>query len=248
MVGRRLNYAASDDENGRSCDDRQRAASEGPTSSHRGFEPREGRAARDMVSGLRSLGVTVFLTIHYMEEAEHLADRVAVISEGLIVAEGAPGTLAGRGHAPAPDSLHPPVDRGPGRPARRRPASSERRNGDRVLQTSSPLEILCPHVRWAEEIGFDLADLEVKRPSLEDVYLAGREDEERATSRKLSTEGGIQSEGRRSRAVLASPPAVPRRSTARCSTENGIYDMKHRTLQRHGVPGRFTPRLGRRRS
>ena len=61
-----------------------------------GFDPSARRAAWDMVAGLRTLGVTVFLTTHYMEEAERLADRVAVVVEGRIVAEGTPGSLAGR--------------------------------------------------------------------------------------------------------------------------------------------------------
>ena len=66
-----------------------------------GFDPSARRAAWDMISGLRSLGVTVFLTTHFMDEAEHLADRVTVIAEGRIVAEGTPGTIGGREKAAA---------------------------------------------------------------------------------------------------------------------------------------------------
>ena len=66
-----------------------------------GFDPSARRAAWEMISGLRATGVTVFLTTHYMEEAEYLADRVAVIAEGRIVAEGTPGTLGGRERAEA---------------------------------------------------------------------------------------------------------------------------------------------------
>src|SRR5487761_417681 len=66
-----------------------------------GFDPSARRTAWSVIAGLRALGVTVFLTTHYMDEAEHLADRVAVIAGGRIVAEGTPVTLAGRQHAAA---------------------------------------------------------------------------------------------------------------------------------------------------
>ena len=65
-----------------------------------GFDPSARRAAWEMIDGLRELGKTIFLTTHYMEEAEALADRIAVLSAGLIVAEGTPGTLGGRDRAP----------------------------------------------------------------------------------------------------------------------------------------------------
>jgi ABC-2 type transport system ATP-binding protein len=61
-----------------------------------GFDPSARRAAWQVVAGLRRLGKTVFLTTHYMDEAEYLADRIAVISAGRIVAEGTPATLGGR--------------------------------------------------------------------------------------------------------------------------------------------------------
>src|SRR4051812_8460621 len=66
-----------------------------------GFDPSARRAAWDMIANLRDLGVTVFLTTHYMDEAEHLADRVAVLAAGEIVAEGPPATLGGREQAAA---------------------------------------------------------------------------------------------------------------------------------------------------
>src|SRR5918912_4207216 len=61
-----------------------------------GFDPSARRTAWGVIDGLRALGKTVFLTTHYMDEAEHLADRIAVIAEGEIVAEGTPQTLGGR--------------------------------------------------------------------------------------------------------------------------------------------------------
>jgi ABC-2 type transport system ATP-binding protein len=138
-----------------------------------GFDPSARRAAWDMISGLRSLGVTVFLTTHYMDEAEHVADRVAVIAEGRIVAEGTPGTLAGREQAAAEIRFSlPPGTTGEDLPSVVRDAVIERSGVRIALQAPVPLKVLGPLVRWAEESGVDLADLEVRRPSLEDVYLA----------------------------------------------------------------------------
>jgi ABC-2 type transport system ATP-binding protein len=138
-----------------------------------GFDPSARRAAWDMISGLRSLGVTVFLTTHYMDEAEHLADRVAVIAAGRIVAEGTPATLAGREHAAAEIRFSLPPDTIPDElpePVRSALAGSD---GNRVLvRTTSPVSVLGPLIRWAETRGVDLADLDVRRPSLEDIYLA----------------------------------------------------------------------------
>ena len=63
-----------------------------------GFDPSARRAAWEVVAGLRHLGKTIFLTTHYLDEAERLADRIAVLSDGRIVAEGTPATLGGRDH------------------------------------------------------------------------------------------------------------------------------------------------------
>jgi ABC-2 type transport system ATP-binding protein len=138
-----------------------------------GFDPSARRAAWDMIAGLRHLGVTVLLTTHYMDEAEHLADRVAVIADGRIVAQGTPDTLGGRASARVEVLFSVPT----GADADSLPAvvrkSLARRRGNRlVVQAERPLDVLGPLVRWAEKRHIDLADLEVHRPSLEDVYLA----------------------------------------------------------------------------
>jgi ABC-2 type transport system ATP-binding protein len=138
-----------------------------------GFDPSARRAAWEMVAGLRATGVTVFLTTHYMEEAEYLADRVAVIAAGRIVAEGTPGTLGGRANADVEIRFSLPagtvVEELPGAVQ----SALADRDGDRLLlRASSPLVVLAPLVSWAAARGADLADLEVSRPSLEDVYLA----------------------------------------------------------------------------
>src|SRR5450631_4617327 len=86
-----------------------------------GFDPSARHEAWDVVKSLAALGKTVLLTTHYMDEAQHLADRVAVISEGRIVAEGTPATLAGRDSAhatvsfPLPDDVMPPSELGAAR-------------------------------------------------------------------------------------------------------------------------------------
>ncbi len=138
-----------------------------------GFDPSARRAAWDMISGLRALGVTVFLTTHYMDEAEHLADRVAVIAQGQIVAEGTPATLAGRERAAAEIRFSLPPGTGVGdlpEPVRSACADAD---GNRVLvRATSPVSVLGPLIRWAETNGADLGDLDVRRPSLEDIYLS----------------------------------------------------------------------------
>jgi len=138
-----------------------------------GFDPSARRAAWEMISGLRALGVTVFLTTHYMDEAEQLADRVAVIAEGRIVAEGTPATLAGRHHAAAGIRFTLPPGTTAGElpePVRCALAGTD---GDRMLvRASSIVPVLGPLIRWAETRGSDLADLDVRRPSLEDIYLS----------------------------------------------------------------------------
>lgn len=138
-----------------------------------GFDPTARRQAWDMIEGLRALGVTVFLTTHYMDEAEHLADRVVVIAGGRIVAEGPPQTLAGRDVAPAEIrfSLPPGValDDLPG--AVRAAVATGTSDGRILVTTPSPTSVLAPLTAWADARGWDLPDLEVRRPTLEDIYL-----------------------------------------------------------------------------
>lgn len=137
-----------------------------------GFDPSARRAAWDMIAGLRALGVTIFLTTHYMDEAEHLADRVAVIAEGQVVAEGPPATLGGRDRAPAEIRFSLPPATGPNDLPEPILAALARCDGSHVLlrATATPT-VLGPLLQWAEQADVDLADLEVRRPTLEDVYL-----------------------------------------------------------------------------
>jgi ABC-2 type transport system ATP-binding protein len=136
-----------------------------------GFDPSARRAAWHVVSGLRELGKTVFLTTHYMDEAENLADRIAVIAAGRIVAEGTPATLGGRERMAATIRFTPP----PGfdewdlpEPLR---DHSSRENGRIVVESTQPLADVKALADWALAQDLDLPDLDVRRPSLEDVYL-----------------------------------------------------------------------------
>jgi ABC-2 type transport system ATP-binding protein len=117
-----------------------------------GFDPAARRAAWEMIRSLRSLGKTILLTTHYLDEAEQLADRLAVLREGVIIQEGTPAELTG--------------------------GSSEsevryRKDGrEVVVRTTNPTKLL--HELTAEAVaeGRELEGFSVRRPTLEDVYLS----------------------------------------------------------------------------
>jgi ABC-2 type transport system ATP-binding protein len=117
------------------------------------------------VKGLTELGTTVFLTTHYMEEAQQLADRVAIIVGGRIVAEGTPATLGGRQLRDTTVSFAQVVL--PSHLASRFTADGHRW----VTSTPDPTELLHELTAWAVGAGVTLDGLEVTRPDLEDVYL-----------------------------------------------------------------------------
>jgi ABC-2 type transport system ATP-binding protein len=136
-----------------------------------GFDPSARRAAWDVVAGLRGLGKTVFLTTHYMDEAERLADRIAVIVDGEIVAAGTPATLGGRDRMDARIRFSPPAGAGP-LPAALLPLAETGPDGIVTVRSESPLAHVGMLADWAFGGGFDLPDLDVRRPTLEDVYLS----------------------------------------------------------------------------
>jgi len=138
-----------------------------------GFDPSARRAAWAVVGGLRDLGKTVFLTTHYMDEAEHLADRIAVIADGRIVAEGTPRTLGGREHMTTAIRFSLPEGHGArDLPPGVRPLAEPDGGRTIVVRTESPLVHLQMLADWALGRGVDLPDLDVHRPSLEEVYLS----------------------------------------------------------------------------
>jgi ABC-2 type transport system ATP-binding protein len=122
-----------------------------------GFDPAARRAAWEMIRSLRSLGKTVLLTTHYLDEAEQLADRVAVLREGQIVRVGTPRELTTSDHE-VEIRYH--------------------RDGEEVLvKTTEPTRVLHELTADAVARGEELDRLEVRRPTLEDVYLALTEEE-----------------------------------------------------------------------
>jgi len=117
-----------------------------------GFDPQARRAAWEMIRSLRSLGKTVLLTTHYLDEAEQLADRVAVMRAGKIVRVGTPAELT---------SIEQQTE------------IRYRQNGEEVLvRTDEPTRTLAELTSAAVARGEELEGLQVRRPSLEEVYLA----------------------------------------------------------------------------
>jgi ABC-2 type transport system ATP-binding protein len=116
-----------------------------------GFDPAARRSAWDLVRALRALGKTILLTTHYLDEAQQLADRVAVIRAGRIVSLGTPAELIGE---------------------TRKTEIRFRRDGELVvLETEDPTRVLHDLTSTALAEGKELEQLEVRRPTLEDVYL-----------------------------------------------------------------------------
>jgi ABC-2 type transport system ATP-binding protein len=139
-----------------------------------GFDPTARRQAWVMIAGLRELGKTVFLTTHYMEEAQELADRVAIISRGRIIAEGPPEELAGADDTAEVRFRLPPgvaIDQLPAAVRRALRTSHAGANGLVAMHTDKPVEALHELTGWALERGVSLPALQVRRASLEDVYL-----------------------------------------------------------------------------
>jgi ABC-2 type transport system ATP-binding protein len=136
-----------------------------------GFDPTARRDAWNMIEGLKELGTTIVLTTHYMEEAQHLADRVVILREGRIVAEGPPATLGEKlgqdtiirfrlTDGVTPEQIAAAIGRAP-----------ELSGNQATLTSREPQRDLHGLLEWAADAGVQLADLEVRRPSLEDVFL-----------------------------------------------------------------------------
>ena len=132
-----------------------------------GFDPSARRQAWDVIANLRDLGKTVFLTTHYMDEAQALADRATIIVAGRIVASGPPDRLGSDTPTTEirfrlPDGVEVAELPGDG-------ADHDGRNV--ILRTGEPIRVLNELTAWALERGVDLPGLDVGAPSLEDVYL-----------------------------------------------------------------------------
>jgi ABC-2 type transport system ATP-binding protein len=130
-----------------------------------GFDPGARRNAWEIVRNLAILGKTILLTTHYMDEAQALANRVAVISHGEIVAEGPPDEIGGRREAETTIRFLLPAGE---RPPMVPDATSDELA---VIRTSEPTRVLHELTGWAIERSLELEGLEVFGPTLEDVYL-----------------------------------------------------------------------------
>jgi ABC-2 type transport system ATP-binding protein len=136
-----------------------------------GFDPSARHMAWNVISGLRDLGKTVFLTTHFMDEAEALADRIVILAAGRIVASGTPQTIGGRDGGATVISFTMPR----GMPAEQLPPlpvqPEQHAHGRVEMRVPDPVPVLHALTEWAMARGVPLADLSVHRPSLEDIYL-----------------------------------------------------------------------------
>ena len=139
-----------------------------------GFDPGARRGAWSIVSGLRDLGKTVLLTTHYMDEAQHLADRVVIMAGGRVVAEGAPDELTGRDSARSTVRFVLP----PGTTLEDLPVAATPDGDAVVVETGQVTRDIAALATWALDRGTELVGLTVSRPSLEDVYLELTEGDE----------------------------------------------------------------------
>jgi ABC-2 type transport system ATP-binding protein len=136
-----------------------------------GFDPAARRHAWSTIRSLCELGKTIFLTTHFMDEAQHLADRVAVMRDGEIIASGRPEELGGRDLRPAEIRFSLPRTVALG-DVPSVPCESRTLEGDRVLVvTREPVRAAQIITTWALERAAELGQFSVTQPTLEDIYL-----------------------------------------------------------------------------
>jgi ABC-2 type transport system ATP-binding protein len=130
-----------------------------------GFDPAARRQSWELIRGLRTLGKTILLTTHYMDEAQQLADRVVLLSRGRVIADGPPDALGQHQETLIEFRLPSGLEH------EELPVAAERHGRTLVMRTSTPTRDLAPLLSWAAVRGFELEQLTVSRPTLEDVYL-----------------------------------------------------------------------------
>jgi ABC-2 type transport system ATP-binding protein len=142
-----------------------------------GFDPAARRQAWETIRGLTSLGKTIVLTTHFMDEAQALANRLAIMNEGVIVATGTPEELIGASSVTTRIRFQLPTG-----------SILPERLGARLegsvweVETEAPTRSIHELTGWALESGVELADLEITRRSLEDVYLQLTADADEASA------------------------------------------------------------------
>ena len=136
-----------------------------------GFDPAARRAMWELVESLSSGGTTIVLTTHYMDEAERLADRIAVVARGEIVATGTPASLGTRRQLAAEISFSVPRGVDPRELPVAIGAPGVHAGGRVRVEIDDPVSTLFSLTRWALDHDLELPDLELRRPTLEDIYL-----------------------------------------------------------------------------
>lgn len=139
-----------------------------------GLDPQARLEIHELVADLRREQRSILLTTHYIEEAEKLCDRVAIVDEGRIVAIGSPQEIQARalGHSVIQIRCEQPLPDGDSLPCRdaEKPLFSDDRRG-LSLQTNRPARTIVDLVKWIDERGIALEDIHLKRPTLEDAFI-----------------------------------------------------------------------------
>jgi ABC-2 type transport system ATP-binding protein len=136
-----------------------------------GFDPSARRGAWAMIDGLRQLGKTIFLTTHDMDEAQHLADRIAILRAGELVAVGSVDEIGAGLRADAAVSFRLPAGVAAEEIASVAAAVVDRSGDIVTIRCPDPQPVLYRLITWAERAGHHLEGLEVQRPTLEDMFL-----------------------------------------------------------------------------
>jgi ABC-2 type transport system ATP-binding protein len=139
-----------------------------------GLDPQARLEIHGLIGALRGENRTVLLTTHYIEEADRLCDRVAIIDEGAIVAIGTPGEIRARtlGASVIEIRCERPLPRRDAPPAMNDAKLAISGDGKLVTASSAhPARTLVDLVKWIDQQGIELDDVQIKRPSLEDVFL-----------------------------------------------------------------------------
>jgi ABC-2 type transport system ATP-binding protein len=136
------------------------------------LDPQSRRELHDAIRDLKASGKTVVLTTHYIEEAEQLCDRIAIIDHGKIIAEGTPSALIAASKALPRVTVQTSKPLDEARAAKLHGVVAvERENGRLTLATSRVGETVIDLVKWIEADGNELSDMQVRKPTLEDVFI-----------------------------------------------------------------------------